>query len=90
MNVFLLLHGDNQAKRVFCGPSNILQCDEAKQRLGVQQPTVRLSWTLGAEQQDGGKAVDWLEGDWNGVDRLSSAQVGPLGTVHHGHLDLRT
>lgn len=73
-----------------CGPSNFLQRDEAMQPLGVQQPSVRLSRALGAEQQDGGKADDWLEGDRDGVDRPSSAQVGPLATVHHGHLDLRT
>lgn len=60
------------------------------QLLGIQQPSVRLSRALGAEQQDGGKAVDRLEGDRDGVDRLSSAQMGPLTTVHHGHLDLRT
>lgn len=60
------------------------------QRLGVQQPSVRLSWALGAEQQNGRKAVDCLEGDRHGVDWLSSAKVGPLATVHHRHLDLRT
>lgn len=58
------------------------------QRLGVQQPSVRLSRALGAEQQDGGEAADWLEGDRHGVDGPSGAQVGPLAAVHHGHLDL--
>lgn len=58
------------------------------QRLGIQQPSVRLSRALRAEQQDGGEAADWLEGDRHGVDGPSGAQVGPLSAVHYGHLDL--
>lgn len=58
------------------------------QRLTTQHASVKLRRLLRAKQQDAGEGRDWLEGDWEGA--LSSAEVGPLATVHCTHLDLRT
>lgn len=66
------------------------QHDETMQRLSVQHAFVNLGQPLGAEQQDAGEGRDRLERDGAGAARLSRrAQVGPLGTVDHTHLDLR-
>lgn len=59
------------------------------QRLSVQHASVNLGRLLGAEQQDAGEGRDWLERPRLGAVRLSRrAQVDPLGTVDHTHLDL--
>lgn len=67
---------------------NILQHDEAMQRLTTQHAPVVQGRLLGPEHQDGGEGCDWLKGDWEGGAWLSGTEVGPLSTVDCTHLDV--
>lgn len=56
------------------------------QRLATQHSSVLLGRLLGAEQQDAWEGCDWLEGDVPAG--LSGAEVGPIATVDHTHLNI--